>query len=136
MLRAMNSTQIVPIVSTSRMAETRHFYQELLGCQVSFDHTHYLGIRAGAAGAAELGFMLPDADEPAEFAGQGLWFGFAVADADAECARLQKLGVAIKEPLADMPWGCRRFTVVDPNGVVVMINHPIPAAVEFADCIR
>ncbi len=132
MLPRMNSTQIVPIFATNRMAATRHFWIDQLGCQLSFDHPAYLGVRTGAAGAPELGFMLPDADAPEPFAGAGAWLQLRVADADAECARLRRAGLTIRDQLADMPWGSRRFTVVDPNGIVVSIHHPIPMTPEFA----
>ena len=132
----MESTQIVTVVTTPRLAETRRFYVDLLGFEVTFEHPAYLGLRAGAAGAPEIGFMRPDDDAPEAFQGAGLWLSVVVADADAECARLRRAGVAIRDDLADMPWGCRRFTVVDPSGVVVMVNHPIPVAVDYQDCVQ
>jgi len=134
----MHSDHIVPIVTTPRLQQTRAFYVDLLGWQLTFDHSHYLGVRAGPKGstAAELGFMLPDADSPQPFPGQGITFSIRVADADAECARLRARGVPIVQEPADMPWGARAFVIADPNGVVLYVAHPIPAAVEFAACVR
>ena len=132
----MHSDQIVPIVTTARMQQTRAFYVDLLGLQLSFDHDHYLGVRAGDRGAPELGFMLPDACAPDPFAGKGFTLSFRVADADRECARLRAAGVPIVQEPADMPWGARAFVVTDPNGVAIYVSHPIPAAVEFAACVR
>lgn len=132
MLAAMNTNRIVPIFATPRLAETRRFWVDQLGFELSYDHGSYLGVRAGAPGSPELGFMLPDADEPEAFGGHGAWVAIAVADADAECARVRRTGITIRDELADMPWGSRRFTVVDPNGVVLAISHAIPAAPEFA----
>lgn len=132
----MNPKTIVPIVTTRKMSETRAFYTEALGFEVSFDHAHYLGLRAGGKGSPEIGFMLPDADAPVEFDGKGIWFGLSVADADREHARLAEAGVTVLQPPADQPWGARSFVIQDPNGVVISISHPIPIAVEFADCVR
>ncbi|MFN6195897.1 MAG: hypothetical protein ACK5BN_18955 [Planctomycetota bacterium] len=70
----MNVTSITPLVTTSRLAATRAFYVDLLGCEVSYDSDHYLGIRAAGAGSPELGFMPPDAMAPHTFAGEGLFF--------------------------------------------------------------
>jgi predicted enzyme related to lactoylglutathione lyase len=42
-----------------------------------------------------------------------------VDDVDAECARLQREGVAITTQLQTEPWGERFFQVSDPNGVIV-----------------
>jgi catechol 2,3-dioxygenase-like lactoylglutathione lyase family enzyme len=49
----------------------------------------------------------------------GLLVAFVVDDVDAECARLEREGVAITTPLETEPWGERYFQVTDPNGVVV-----------------
>jgi catechol 2,3-dioxygenase-like lactoylglutathione lyase family enzyme len=49
----------------------------------------------------------------------GLLIAFVVDDVDAECARLEREGVAITTPLETEPWGERYFQVTDPNGVVV-----------------
>jgi lactoylglutathione lyase len=80
--------------------------------------------------------MQPDADAPDVFAGHGVTFGIPVADADRECARLRQRGVPILQEPADQPWGSRCFVIADPNGVALLISHPIPAAVEFAACVR
>jgi len=87
----MNVTSIVPIVTTPHLAATRAFYVDLLGCEVSYDSDHYLGIRAGGPGSPELGFMPPDAEAPHAFAGQGVLFVLQVSDADREYGRLLKL---------------------------------------------
>lgn len=132
----MHSDQIVPVVTTTLLPEVRAFYVDVLGLQLSFEHDRYLGVRAGAAGAPELGFMLPDADCPDTFAGKGITFSLRVADADAECERLRELGVTIVVPPTDMAWGSRAFLVVDPCGVMVLIGHPIPIAVDAQACLR
>lgn len=132
----MTLSSIVPIVTTDRLRETRAFYVDVLGFQLSFDHDQYLGVRTGAPGSAELGFMLPDADAPHRFEGRGLTFALRVADADHECERLRRLGVAILAEPADQPWGGRSFVVADPNGVAVVISHAIAPAAEFAAHMR
>jgi predicted enzyme related to lactoylglutathione lyase len=135
-MTTMNGKTLTPIVTTAKLRETRAFYINQLGFQLSYDHDHYLGVRAGAKGAPELGFMRPDADAPASFAGAGITFAIAVDNVDAECARLRKLGVAIVQEPTDQPWGARTILVQDPNGVAIYLSHPIPAAVEFQDCAR
>jgi len=132
----MKIETIVPIVTTAKLRETRAFYLEKLGFELSFDHDHYLGLRAGPKGAPEIGFMRPDAEAPREFAGHGVTFAFRVADADREHARLVEAGVKVLRPPADQPWGARSFVIEDPNGVAIYLSHPIPASVEFAACVR
>lgn len=49
----------------------------------------------------------------------GLILALAVADLEAELARLTSEGVSITLPLQEEEWGERLFQVKDPNGVVV-----------------
>ncbi len=132
----MQTQSIVPCVTTSRMRETRAFWIDKLGFELSYEHEHYLGVRGGPKGSPEIGFMLPDQEAPKGFGGAGLTLCLRVDDADRECARLWNAGVEIVAPPTDYPWGMRAFTVKDPNGVLVTITHAIPAAVEFEACAR
>ena len=43
-------------------------------------------------------------------------FEFYVSDVEAEYNRIQELGIEIKEPPKDLPWGYRYFHLVDPDG--------------------
>ena len=43
-------------------------------------------------------------------------FEFRVADADVEFKRIRGLGVEVKEPPKDLPWGFRYFNIKDPDG--------------------
>jgi catechol 2,3-dioxygenase-like lactoylglutathione lyase family enzyme len=128
----MSIQSIVPIISTKLMRETRAFYVDLLGFQLAYDHEHYLGVRTGANGSPEIGFMLPDADAPGLFDGKGITFAFRVDDADKEHVRLKRAGVTILREPKNEPWGARAFILRDPNGVTIYVSHPIPAAAEFA----
>lgn len=132
----MNSHSIVPIVTADDLRALRAFYVDGLGFELSYDHDFYLGVRAGPKGSAELGFMRTDADAPTPFGGKGLTLAITVDDADRECARLRARGVRIVAEPSDKPWGARSFQVQDPTGVVILISHPIPPAVEFASAAR
>jgi predicted enzyme related to lactoylglutathione lyase len=132
----MSIQSIVPIVTTKLMRETRAFYVDLLGFQLSYEHEHYLGVRTGAAGSPEIGFMLPDKDAPELFNGKGITFAFRVEDADKEHARLRRAGATILREPKDEPWGARAFILRDPNGVTLYLSHPIPAALEFQASVK
>jgi catechol 2,3-dioxygenase-like lactoylglutathione lyase family enzyme len=132
----MHVRTLVPIFTTDRIAEAREFWVTKLGFQVSFDHDHYLGLRAGAKGSPEIAFMRPDANAPHAFEGRGASFSLEVEDADREHARFRELGVPILAEPKDQPWGARGFVALDPNGIVLFVSHAIPAAVEFQACMR
>lgn len=60
--------------------------------------------------------------------GVRLWL--QVADASAVCAELSAAGVAVDSPPARMPWGLVEMTVVDPDGLELVIveipdDHPL-----------
>lgn len=60
----------------------------------------------------------------------GLPPGFAVDVGNPEQLQqifesVTKRGYPIVEPLSDKPWGIRRFSVIDPNGVRVTVIRPI-----------
>lgn len=127
---------ITPIVTTPNLPAVRDFYVRHFGFHVSFDHDHYLGLRAGADGSPEIGFMLPDDMAPDVFGGQGITFAIRVPDADAAHAAMLASGAPILQPPTDQPWGARSFVTRDPAGVVVYVSHPIPIAPELAAHVR
>jgi predicted enzyme related to lactoylglutathione lyase len=62
-----------------------------------------------------------------------LWI--QVPDVDAEHDRLASLGVEITDPPADMPWGLREMSFLDPDGtrlrlVQVPETHPLRRRVD------
>lgn len=124
----------VPIVTTTKLALVKQFYIEHLGFEVTFDSDEFLGLRSASSPEVELGFMAPEPGEP-EYSG-GMTFGMVVDDPDAEHARLQGRGLTIARPLQDNPWGDRSFAVMDPVGVALYINKPIPPSPEYAKHVR
>jgi len=51
----------------------------------------------------------------------GFGFEFRVADADAEYERIRQMGVEIKYPPKDVPWGYRYCGIKDPDGNTVVL---------------
>ena len=47
---------------------------------------------------------------------------FTVDDVDAECARLEGIGIEIISPPTDRPWGARNMSFADPDGNVVVFR--------------
>ena len=72
----MNPTKLFPLVVTDKLAETRAYYTEKLGAELSFGGDTYIQVRFGGQDGPELCFMTPDA-APAlghlpKFGGDGL----------------------------------------------------------------
>ena len=129
----MNIRTASTTFTTSRLSETRRFYEEHFDAKAVFDCGWYVVLRlTGADAGPELGLMEPRDGAP-EFKG-GVTLNLRVADADAVHARLTGEGLKPLIPLEDHPWGDRGFGVVDPTGVVVYCYHDIEPSAEFKPC--
>ena len=129
----MNPNKLFPLVVTDKLPETRAFYVDKLGCQVTVDMPHYVQVRFGAdASAPELAFMTADAapsmQPHAPFAGEGLTISIPTESADKKHAELAKKKVEVTSELADRPWGWRSFVARDPNGVYLDFFHVLEQA--------
>ena len=106
---------------TSRLAETKEFYQAALQFGVSFENEFYILMHTPNM-QAQLAFLLPDHPsqqklfQPA-FDGKGAFITIEVYNVDEEYKRIQDLKVPIAIPIRDEPWGDRHFAIVDPNGI-------------------
>jgi uncharacterized glyoxalase superfamily protein PhnB len=117
----MSITRIIPEVRSNNVAATRDFYTSVLGLVIDMEEGDFLMMSSPTNPSAQL--IVNDNGHP------GLPPGFAVDVGSAE--RLQQIyqsvtehGLPIVEPLTDKPWGIRRFSVIDPNGVrVTIISH-------------
>lgn len=122
-----------PVVVTERMAECRDFYVRHFGFEVAFEASWFVYLSAGDGQPYAIAFMTPDHPSrppgPEKFDGKGLFLTLQVADAGKEFERLREAGVVISYPIADEPWGQRRFGVIDPSGVWLdVVQQTEPAA--------
>jgi predicted enzyme related to lactoylglutathione lyase len=99
------------------VAAGKEFYNRVLGIAPYFDEPFYVGY---SVGGFELG-LIPDGS-PGAGGSRAYW---GVADADAELARLQKLGVEVHEAVKDVGGGIKVAAVMDPFGNVFgIIENP------------
>ena len=117
-------------IVTSKLPETRQFYEAHFGAHPVFDCGWYIVLRLGSSDSGpEICLMEPkNGIEP--FSG-GTVLNFLVDDADNAHSRLTEAGLSMVKPLEDHPWGDRGFGVVDPSGVVVYCYHPITPTPDF-----
>lgn len=107
--------------TTHNIESLKRFYVETLGfAEANHDpQFQYLWIRTGHS--SSLGFMppMPGMGEPSPAKEPTLYF--LVADVDKAYATLAAKGVHFEGPPADMPWGHRVVSTVDPEGRRVML---------------
>lgn len=120
----MTITRIIPEVRSNDVAATRDFYCGLLGLVVDMEEDTFLMLSSEANPSAQM--IVNDNGH------RGLPPGFAVDVGTPErlaaihAAALER-GLTFVEPLADKPWGIRRFSVLDPNGArVTIVSHIEP----------
>lgn len=114
-------------VITEKLAESKAFYVNLFGCEVLFEEEWFVLLQLGPS---ELGFLRPEMEGQhplfqTAHPGHGMWITVEVADAAAECQRIQKLGQPIVQELRDEVWGDRHFVLQDPNGIGVDVVQRI-----------
>lgn len=112
-------------IITSKLAETKKFYKEVLNFGLTFENEFYLLMHTPGH-TSEMSFLLPDhpTQQPIfqkAYNGKGLYLTIEVDNVDAEYERIKKQGIKIEVPLKDEPWGDRHFAFYDPNGIGIDI---------------
>ncbi|WP_198405800.1 VOC family protein [Chitinophaga caeni] len=114
-------------IITSKLAESKEFYTEVLQFGVLFENEFYL-LLSDPEGNPVISFLLPE--HPSQqalfqkaFQGRGMYLTIEVADVDTFYKEIQQKKVPIKIELRDEPWGDRHFAIEDPNGIGIDIVH-------------
>jgi catechol 2,3-dioxygenase-like lactoylglutathione lyase family enzyme len=112
-------------IVTSKLAESKAFYTEVLGFGVTFENEFYLLMHTPNH-EAEISFLLPNhpSQQPlfqAPFEGKGMYLTIEVEDVDAYYNQLKSAGLTIVIDIRDEPWGDRHFAIQDPNGIGIDI---------------
>ncbi|MEK7317277.1 MAG: VOC family protein [Candidatus Eisenbacteria bacterium] len=114
--------------TTHSLDAVKRFYAETLGfTEVDLDpQMQYLFIRTGRS--SSLGFMppMPGMGEPSPAKEPTIYF--FVDDVDKAYAELAAKGVHFEGPPADMTWGHRVVSTVDPEGRRVMLAMRTPTS--------
>ncbi len=135
----MAITDTYPLVTVSRLTESRDFFVRHFGMAVLFEATWVVMLSAGG-GAIAFGLMTRDHPStppgPETFNGQGMIVTVQVDDATETYKRAKKQGVPITHPLTDEPWGQRRSMTRDPSGISVDVVEQIEPAADFWEKYR
>lgn len=112
-------------IITTKLAESKAFYMDLLNFGVTFENEFYLLLHTPDH-KAEISFLLPNhpSQQPIfqePFQGSGMYLTIEVDDVDGIYEALKNKGVEIKVAIRDEPWGDRHFAIQDPSGVGIDI---------------
>lgn len=108
-------------IITSKIAESKKFYTDILGFGVTFENDFYLLLHTPDKSAA-ISFLLPEhaSQQPlfrSAFNGKGVYLTIEVAHVDELYRQLKAKGAHIVIDIRNEPWGDRHFAIQDPNGV-------------------
>jgi catechol 2,3-dioxygenase-like lactoylglutathione lyase family enzyme len=115
----------MPVLTTDDPEGTRAFYVDLLGFRVGMEQDGLLMLVSPSEPTTQVlvTWASPTAMDPAA---AGLDMSVEVGDVDAAYAEAQARGLEIVRPLADEPWGIRRFFVREPSGKTINIAQHLP----------
>ena len=114
----MTISRAVPNIKSDRPSETRDFFVDLLGLEVTMDLGWVATVASPTNPAIQVTIVSND-----DMAAPGISVG--VADVDAVHAKAVEQGREIVYPLRDEEWGVRRFMLREPSGTVVnVVSHP------------
>jgi catechol 2,3-dioxygenase-like lactoylglutathione lyase family enzyme len=108
-------------IITEKLTESKAFYTEKLGFEITFENEFYLLLHTPNR-QAELSFLLPHhpTQQPffhKPFNGQGMYLTIEVDNVDTIYNDLKIKDVEIKVDLREEPWGDKHFAISDPNGI-------------------
>ncbi len=111
------------MIGVRDVAASRKFYEKL-GFETVLDGGVYAQLVWPEAPNTQIGLMQSTAAVEGPFKkeyGGGMFIALEVADVEAVHAELKAKGLNVTE-LSDAPWGQRRFSVQDPDGVALDIG--------------
>lgn len=112
----MSIRRVVPNIQSERFDESRQFYTEFLGFQTAMDMGWVVTFASPDNPTAQVTLLgNPGTDAPHPH------LSIEVTDAAVLHAKAVSRGLSVVYPLTDEPWGVRRFSVIDPNGVVINV---------------
>ena len=113
----MTISRAVPNIKSDRPTETRDFFVDLLGLEVTMDLGWVATVASPTNPAIQVTIVSND-----DMAAPGI--SVAVADVDAVHAKAVEQGRDIVYPLRDEEWGVRRFMLREPSGTLVnVLSH-------------
>lgn len=110
----------MPVLLTEDPEGARRFYEGFLGFRVAMEEDGLLMFSSPSVPTTQVIVAWPSATalDPSV---REVDVSLEVEDVDAAYAEAQTRGLEIVYPLADEPWGIRRFFVRDPTGITVNI---------------
>lgn len=118
----MNIARVIPNISTQKLEENIRFYTEVLSFRVAMDMEWIITLCSPTNEYAQISLIR--SEHRVEDAAS-VTISIEVGDVDCLYEQAAESGFDIAYPITTEPWGVRRFSIVDPNGITinVMMHH-------------
>ena len=121
----MHTSQIIPQLRTTNLAQSVDFYTTKLGFTLEFQYEDfYAGLRTGSH---LVHLKLVDEPDPSvDFVRRGEHFHlyFQIDDVASAAESLQRQGVTLTEDVHATSWGTTEFTIRDDQGHTLYFGQP------------
>ncbi len=114
----------MPVITTSHPAETRKFYEGLLGFRTAMDEDGMLMLASPSNPTTQM-IVAWASETAADPELVSVDVSIEVADVDAAYVRAKADGLEIVRDIRDEQWGIRRFFLRDPAGQIINIASHI-----------
>ncbi len=117
-----------PVLPVQDVAATVEFYCARLGFQVGFlygDPPTHASVVRGEWSARAVRIQFAQTDNWTADKAWGQIYIFVGAEIDALYAHYSAQGVAVRQAIANQPWGIREFTIADNNGHQLRFGTPV-----------
>ncbi len=118
------------VVVTKKYKESIAFYQQNFGFEIAFGSSWFTYMQS--PGERPFGLAIMGEDHPTAppklppfQANAGAFLTLQVEDAKATFEKLKAQGATFTYSLHDEPWGQRRFSLTDPNGLFIDVVQQI-----------
>ena len=119
----MKIRRIVPNIPSTKMEESKRFYIDYLGLKLVMDMGWVMTF--ASASNSENQITIVQNDQKMEIRSD-VTITVEVEDVDGAFEKATEPGIPVTYPIANEPWGVRRFFVLDPNGVTINImSHKV-----------
>lgn len=129
---------VYTVIMTKDLAACREFYTKWFGFQPVFESTWFLMLVSQGERPFTIAFMHENHPStppslPSFTKKDGAFLTFQVEDSKAIYEQLEKAGMPMHYALKEEPWGQRRFSVIDPNGLFIDVVQQIEPQAGFWD---
>ncbi|MBZ4190182.1 VOC family protein [Niabella beijingensis] len=122
MKEEMSINRIVPNIYSDDLEKSKDFYRGFLHMDIIMDHGWVLTFASKKNPLAQVNVLENQKKEVLN--NERIFLSVEVSDVNGMYRKAKELGLEITYPIANEPWGVRRFFVKDPNGATInLLSH-------------